>query len=151
MSGNLLIPLPGFTLPPDFARQVGFVAAIDEYRAEEPTVRYEPARFFGYYFEGGAPVGVSGAWTVALENSEAWEELHAALERLTGGQFSVNAELGEEAPDYLLVNDRWSGMCWLWSFGFGRQFVSATEAVLRPDSSRRTARGGGDGPGWTEP
>lgn len=150
MPGNLLIPLPGFTLPPDFARQVGFVAAIDEYRAEAPAVRDEPARFFGYYFEGGAPVGVSGAWTVALENSEAWEELHAAWERLTGGQFSVTAEFGVEAPGYRLVNDRWSGMCWLWTF-FGRQFVTATEAVLRPGRSRRTARGGGDGRGWTEP
>lgn len=150
MPGNLLIPLPGFTLPPDFARRVGFVAAIDEYRAGEPTVRYEPARFFGYYFEAGAPIGVSGARTVALKNSEAWMEMRAALERLTGGQFSVNAEGGEATPEYVLVHDRWNEACWLWSFGFGRQFVAAMEAVLSADSRRRTVREGGEGPRWRD-
>jgi hypothetical protein len=135
-------------LPPDFADRVGFVAAIEEHREQQPEMPYEQPRFFGYYFENGAPVGVSGAWTVALEQTEGWTELAEAIERLTEGRFSVNAERGGTAPDYLLVHDRWSGACWLWSFGYGRQFVTATEAILGADSNGRAARGERDGWGW---
>ncbi len=145
MPGNLLIPLPGFTLPPDFASRVGFVAAVEEHREQQSEAPYEQARFYGYYFENGVPVGVSGGWTVALELTEGWAELEEAIERLTEGRFSVNAGRGGTAPDYMLVHDRWSGACWLRSFGFGRQFVAATEAILDADSNGRAARGDRDG------
>jgi hypothetical protein len=44
MPGNLLILLPGFTLPRDFAGRVGFGAAIEVHRARKLEVSDEPAR-----------------------------------------------------------------------------------------------------------
>ena len=148
MGENLLIPLPGFTLPTDFPSRVGFTAAVDEHLERMRTTgRYEPGQFFGYYFHGSAPVGLSGSWTVALEESAEWHELHAALERLTSGQFGIMSAEREAEPDFLLVHDRWDGACWLWKYSFGMRFVSATEAMVKSGDG-----GGGDddaqGGGW---
>lgn len=44
MPGNLLILLPGFRLPSDFAGRVGFVAAIEVHRARKLDVSDEPGR-----------------------------------------------------------------------------------------------------------
>lgn len=140
MGDNLLIPLPGFTLPTDFPRRVGFIAAVDEHlHRMRATGHYEPARFFGYYFQGSSPVGLSGSWTVALEESDSWQQLNEALERLTHGQYSIMSAEREAEPDFLLVHDRRDGACWLWKFSFGMRFVSATEATVGFGES-----GGGD-------
>ena len=131
MPENLLVPLPGFTLPRDFPWRVRFIAAVDEQlHRMRATGHYEPARFFGYYIQGAAPVGVSGSWTVALEDSAPWRQLNAALERLTCGQFSIMSPSREAEPDFMLVHDRRDGACWLWGFTFGLRFVEATEPML---------------------
>ena len=62
MLENLLVPLPGFTLPPDFPWRIKFIAAVDEQlRRLRATGHYVPARFFGYYFQGMSPVGISAS------------------------------------------------------------------------------------------
>jgi hypothetical protein len=135
MSENLLIPLPGFTLPPDFPWRVRFISAVDEQlRRLRATGHYVPARFFGYYFQEQVPMGVSGSWTVALETAAPWRQLSAALDRLTCGQFSIVSDARGVDPDFMLVHDRLDGACWLWRFGFGLKFVEATEPVANEGS-----------------
>lgn len=84
-------------------------------------------------------MGLSGSWTVALEESECWLELNAALERLTNGHYSIMSAEREAEPEFLLVHDRRDGACWLWGFAFGMRFVAATEATVGFGES-----GGGD-------
>ncbi len=143
MLENLLVPLPGFTLPPDFPWRVRFIAAVDEQlRRLRATGHYVPARFFGYYFQGRAPVGVSGSWTVALEPAAPWHELNAALEQVTCGQFNIASDSRDSEPDFMLVHDRRDGTCWLWRFGFGLRFVEATEATMGEDGDGGAMGGG---------
>jgi|SRR5580658_7660066 hypothetical protein len=130
MSENVLIPLPGFTLPIDFPWRIRFIAAVEEQlRFLRSSGHFLPPRFFGYYFQGNRPVGVSGRWTVALDAEPALLRLPTALERLTHGHFSICCEAGEDEPDFLLVHDRLDGGCWLWRFAYGMRFVEATEPV----------------------
>jgi hypothetical protein len=127
---NLLIPLPGFSLPADFPWRVRFIAAVDEQlRRLRATGHYVPGRFFGYYFQGDHAIGVSGSWTVTLETTAPLSRLPNDLERVTHGQFSISSTSRTAAPDFLLIHDRRDGACWLWRFAFGLRFVEATEAV----------------------
>jgi len=130
MTENLLIPLPGFRLPSDFPWQVRFVAAVDDQlRRLRATGHFSPPRFFGYYFQGDHPFGVTGSWTVTLNGGPKLQALPEELDRVTNGQFSI-ASLSERAsPDFLLVHDRRDGACWLWRFAFGLRFVEAVEPV----------------------
>jgi hypothetical protein len=143
MSENLLVPLPGFMLPADFPWRVRFIAAVDEQlRRLRATGHYVPARFFGYYFHGATPMGVSGSWTVALDLAAPWRQVNASLERLTCGQFSIASEARGVDPDFMLVHDRFDGACWLWRFGFGLRFVEATEPVAGADRDDGGSYGG---------
>ncbi len=128
MDDNLLIPLPGFELPADFPWRIGFVSLVNEQlRRLRATGYFIPPRFFGYYFQGSMPVGVSGSWTVSLDASQPVSLLPGMLEQLTHGQFSITSTGRSSAPDFMLVHDRLDGACWLWSFAEGLQFVEAVE------------------------
>jgi hypothetical protein len=134
MPDNVLIPLPTFTLPPDFPWRVRFVAAVDEHlRRLRATGHFRPSRFFGYYFRGDSPMGVSGNWTVTLDAEPALIQVRAALDRITKGQFSVASRSQDADPDFVLVHDRLGGACWLWRYEYGLRFVEATEPVLNND------------------
>lgn len=130
MSKNTLIHLPDFELPLDFPWRVRFVAAVDaQLRRMRATGHYEPGRFFGYFCQGAGPVGVSGNWTVALEDSAWWLDLNENLERRTEGKYSIMCRPGEIEPGYILIHDRLDGSCWLWRFAYGMRFVGATDAL----------------------
>lgn len=129
MSDNVLIPLPTFNLPVDFPWRVRFISAVDEHlRRLRATGHFRPSRFFGYYFRGESPMGVSGNWTVTLDVEPPLVQLKAAIHRITKGQFSISSS-GDVDPDFLLVHDRRDGACWLWRFEYGLRFVEAIDAV----------------------
>lgn len=131
MSENLLIPLPGFTLPADFPWRVRFIVAVDQrLRRLRATGHFVPSRFFGYYLQGDSPMGVSGSWTVALKAEAPWRELNAELDRLTDGRFSIASNGQDREPDFMLVHDRMDGACWLWRFAYAMKFVGATEPII---------------------
>ncbi len=146
MTDNLLIPLPGFTLPSDYPWRVRFVSAVDDQlRRLRASGRFVPPRFFGYFFQGHSPVGVTGNWTVTLEGERPITDLPEKLHKLTRGRFPIVSEGDDKLPDFLLIHDRRDGACWLWRFAYGLQFVEATEAVTGGDSDN------GNGPiGGTE-
>lgn len=131
---NVLIPLPGFTLPEDFPWRVKFVSLVDgQLRRLRASGRFLPPRFFGYYFQGGEPVAVSGSWTVTLDHEPQVMNLTSALEDLTLGQYAIASRTQNTEPDFLLVHDRRDGACWLWRFAYGLRFVMATEPVSGDD------------------
>ena len=128
MDDNLLIPLPGFELPADFPWRIGFVTLVnDQLRRLRATGYFMPPRFFGYYFQGHMPVGVSGSWTVSLDATQPVSLLPGMLDQLTHGQYSITSSGRSAAPDFMLIHDRRDGACWLWSFAEGLQFVEAVE------------------------
>src|ERR1039458_4821467 len=101
---NVLIPLPGFTLPENFPWQVKFVSLVDgQLRRLHASGRFLPPRFFGYYFQGGDPVAVSGSWTVTLDHEPQVMNLPSALEDLTLGQYAIASRSHHADPDFLLV------------------------------------------------
>lgn len=130
MADNLLIPLPDFQLPRDYPWQIGFVRLVDEQlRRLRATGHFLPPRFFGYYFQAGVPIGVSGSWTVSLDPTHPMTLLPRTLERITQGMYGIACEERESFPDFMLVHDRCDGACWLWTFADGLRFVEATEPV----------------------
>lgn len=141
MPQNLLIALPEFTLPSDFPWRVRFIAAVDDQlRCLRASGRFLPPRFFGYYFQCGHPVGVTGRWTVTLDAVPALTTLPGAIQRATEGHCSIASDSGEIEPDFLLVHDRCECACWLWRFSDGLRFVEATDPVSGDDD-----RAPGDG------
>lgn len=136
MTDNVLIPLPGFTLPGDFPWRIRFVDAVNEQlRRLRTTGAFQPPRFFGYFFQGGFPVAVSGNWTVTLDAEGDIADLSDRIDELTQGRFPISSDLDERLPDFLLIHDRRDGACWLWRFAYGLQFVEATEPVTGGDDS----------------
>ena len=130
MRENVLIPLPGFRLPEDYPWRVGLVEAVDlQLRRLCATGHYAPPRFFGYYFQGGTPVGVAGSWTVTLDNRRPVSLLPGLLDPLTQGKYSIVGTGPEKTPDFVLVHDRRDGACWLWTFKDGLRFIESLEAV----------------------
>lgn len=128
MAENVLIPLPGFALPPDYPWRVGFVALVnDQLRKLRATGHFLPPRFFGYYFQQHVPVGVGGSWTVSLDAADPAAQLPGLLERVTQGAYTITSAARDAVPDFLLVHDRRDGACWLWSFAEGLRFVEAVE------------------------
>ena len=136
MIDNVLIPLPGFTLPNDFPWRVKFIAAVDEHLLRlRATGHFVPSRFFGYYFRGNLPMAVSGNWTVTLDLMPPVSQLPEVLEYVTKGQYTITSESRDRLPDFMLVHDRRDGACWLWQFEHGLRFVESTDAVLEAQDS----------------
>ncbi len=134
MTDNLLIPLPGFKLPADYPWRVQFVSAVDDQlRRLRASGHFVPPRFFGYFFQGQSPVGVTGNWTVTLNAERPMTDLPEKVDRLTRGRFPIVSEAEDRLPGFLLIHDRRDGACWLWRFAYGLQFVEATEAVSGGD------------------
>ena len=125
---NLLIPLPGFTLPSDFPWRVRFILAVDEQlKRLRATGHYMPARFFGYFFQGEQAIGVSGSWTVSLDSAPPLGVIPKELMRLTNNQYSITSATRSMLPEFMLIHDRVDGTCWLWRFAYGLRFVEAVE------------------------
>lgn len=143
MSENVLIPLSGFTLPYDYPWQVGFIALVDDQlRRLRATGHFLPPRFFGYYFQEGVPMAVAASWTVALEAVHPVAALPSALYRLTQGRFSIMSPTRNVLPEFMLVQDRRDGACWLWTFADGLKFIEAVEPVeQRADVSNQKLLG----------
>ncbi len=136
MTENVLIPLPGFTLPPDFPWRVRFISAVNDHlRRLRATGYFLPPRFFGYYFRGPVPMAVSGNWTVTLDPEPPLTQLHEVLDRVTCGQFSIASASRDTVPEFMLVHDRHDGACWLWGFSHGLRFVESTDPVEGDDQS----------------
>jgi hypothetical protein len=134
MTDNVLIPLPGFTLPADYPWKIRFVSAVDEQlRRLRASGKFLPPRIFGYFFQGTSPVAVSGNWTVTLNPTRPISDLPDRIDRLTQGRFSIVSEAEENLPEFLLIHDRRDGACWLWRFAYGLQFVEATDATSEGD------------------
>jgi hypothetical protein len=135
MTDNVLVPLPNFTLPVDLPWRVHFIGAVNEQLCRmHATGHFEPPRFFGYYFQGGAPVGVSGSWTVSLDPIPLLMRLPGDIRRLTRGHYGITTIIRDADPEFLLVHDRRDGGCWLWRFPYGLRFVESTEACPADDS-----------------
>ena len=130
MPDQLLIDLPEIRLPRDLAWRVKFIAAVEAHVKKLGVAgHFQPPRFFGYYLVGRHPVVLARNWKVTLETAPLLQKLRGVLERLTENQFSIATESDATAPDYLLVQDRHDGACWLWGFEQGRRFVEACEPV----------------------
>lgn len=130
MIDNVLIPLPGFTLPLDFPWRIRFVAAVDEHlRRLRATGHFVPGRFFGFYFRGDIPMSVSGNWTVTLDFEPPVSQLPEVIEYVTKGRYSIASPHRDRMPDFMLIHDRRDGACWLWEFAQGLRFVEATDPV----------------------
>lgn len=130
MTTNVLVPLPGFVLPPDLPWRVRFIEQVEDHlRTLQRQGRFRPPRFFAYYFRGDEPVAVSGHWTVLLDPAPILADVPRELDRLTCGQFGIVAAPGED-PGYVLVHDRRDGACWLWGFEHALRFVTATDPIL---------------------
>ena len=141
MPDNVLIPLPSFQLPDDFPWRVGFVSLVnDQLRRLRATGHFLPPRFFGYYFQNGAPVGVGGSWTVSLVPSRPMTLVTSKLGRLTKGLYSSASTSAGSVPDFMLIHDRRGGSCWLWSFDEGLRFVEAVEPVVGGWNDAETPR-----------
>lgn len=127
---NVLVPLPGFTLPCDLPWRAQFVALVEDHLQRlSGGSDFHPPRFFGYYFRDGEPVAVTGSWTVLLERQPLLAYVPETLKTLTGGRFSITAGPDEE-PEFMLIHDRHDGACWLWRYTYGLRFVMARAPVL---------------------
>lgn len=130
VTDNVIIPLAGFTLPRDFAWRVRFIAAVDEQlRRLRSTGHFNPPRFFGFFFQGEHPVGVSGNWVVSLDTLPLLLSLPPTIDRMTHGQFSICSDSVDTVPDFILIHDSLDGACWLWRFSYGLRFVEATDPI----------------------
>lgn len=136
MTDNVLVPLPNFTLPCDLPWRVKFIDAIEDHLRKLSTRgHFRPPRFFGYYFRGQEPVGVTGSWTVTLDPEPLLAELPCAVERVTFGQFAIASRTNKDEPEFVLIHDRRDGACWLWRFAYGLRFVSAVEPLIAEDDA----------------
>ncbi|MBI5382645.1 MAG: hypothetical protein HZA31_12150 [Opitutae bacterium] len=128
LTDNILIPLPGFLLPRDYPWRVRFIGAVDDQlRRLRSTGHFAPPRFYGYFFQGPQPVGVTGSWVVTLDSDTVVSALPAEIERITQGQYRIASESVDSVPDFILLHDTFDGSCWLWGFSFGLRFVESTE------------------------
>jgi hypothetical protein len=129
MTENTLIPLPGYELPSDLPWRTHFVALVDaQLKLLRTTGHFLPPRFFGYYFKEKDIIGVALGWTVRLDPAHSRHFQLELLERMTQGEYSLEAG-ADGFPEYILVHDRRDGACWLWSYNYGLLFVEAPEAV----------------------
>jgi hypothetical protein len=126
MMDHSLIELPNFRLPRDLAWRVKLIEAIEDHlRVHGSRERFDPPRFYGYYFCRRHPVVLARHWKVTLEPVPLFSHLRVFVERLTEKKFNFVAEVEGTEPEYLLVHDRFDESCWLWEFEQGRRFVGA--------------------------
>lgn len=148
MTDQTLIHLPEIRLPRDFAGRLKFVEAVENHvRLLGITGRFEPPRFVGYYFAGRHPVVLARHWKITLGSAPLLWRLHEMLDRMTGRKFNLVTDSDESVPDYLVVHDRYDGVCWLWEFEQGRRFVGALQPV--ENQGGYPAEGGDEG--WHRP
>lgn len=132
---NVLVPLPGLTLPRDLPWRVKFIDLVEDHlRRMSASPSFRAPRFFGYYFRGDDAVAVTGSWTVLLDAHPLLTDLCESLDEATDGRFEITGTPDSE-PDFVLVHDRWDGSCCLWRFAYGMRFVMAEEAVLHDGRS----------------
>lgn len=144
MTTNTLIALNEFKLPSDFSWRIKFMDAVDEHlRRLGVKGHMAPPRFFGYFFEAGEPVVMTGRWTVRLNSGPLFTRLELAVDRLTAGEYPINSRRAGEDPEFLLVHDRFDCRCWLWRFGYGRRFLESTEPVMLVMEENDNAEHGG--------
>lgn len=128
MTDNLLIDLPEIRLPRDMAWRVKFIDAVEDHaRRLGIAGKFNPPRFFGYYFSGSHPVVIAGQWTVMLEGLPILRQLREMIDRVTEQRFSVVSAAEGGEPEFMLVHDRHDGSCWLWDYAHGRRFLEASE------------------------
>ena len=146
MNANTLIALNEFKLPSDFSWRVKFMDAVDEHlRRLGVKGHMAPPRFFGYFFEAGEPVVMTGRWTVRLNSGPLFTRLELAVDRLTAGEYPINSPHEGEEPEFLLVHDRFDCRCWLWRFSYARRFLESTDPVmLVPEDNNAEHSGGQD-------
>ena len=117
MNENVLIALNDFKLPADFSWRVKFMEIVDDHlKRLGVTGHIRPPRFFGYYFEAGQPVVLTGKWTVRLSAAPLLTRMELAIERITAGEYRINSSHEGSEPDFILVHDRFDCACWLWRF-----------------------------------
>ena len=142
---NILINLPGFTLPRDYAWRVGIVDKVNRHLRElaererrnlgiesETEVRtrsFLVPRFAGYYFIERQPVALTSYAQVNLDREHPIAHLAEQVDAATEGQYRIVNAKGEAAPLYILVHDRHTEACWLQRFEHGKRFVTAVEPV----------------------
>ncbi len=131
---DVIINLTGFTLPHDYAERVGYVQIMRRcLRACGRDDRaYQPARFFGYYFNLAQPVGASVDCRVNLPLAAPLAFLGAQVDTATQQRYSIRTLDGESEPRYILLHDHWSRHCWLRCFRPGYEFVTGH----RPNSDQ---------------
>jgi len=131
---NILVPLPGFTLPRDLPWRTRFVDIVEAHsEGETGRAPYEPPRFFGYYLCGDDFVAVAGPWAIGVVETTALERLPDMIDVLTGSRFPMTCD-PEDDPEFMLVYDRYDGACWLWRYPFAQRFLEAEEALLHDDA-----------------
>lgn len=138
---NILIPLPGFTLPRDYAWRVGLVDKMTSYLrslAEQEQAGSDPSlpavqrtfvvpRFTAYYFKDKQPVALMTFALVNLDRCHPIVHLVEQVDAASRGQYRIVNATGEVDPLYLLIHDRHTGACWLQRFEHGKRFVTAVE------------------------
>lgn len=130
---DVLVLLPGFQLPADFAWRIGYVSALRDgldacgYDASH----YRPPRFVAYYYTAERPFAASRDGHLMLRRHPALDRLSQRVEAVTQGQFRIEPAQGKILPLYLLIHDGWSGDCWLRRFEHGFRF--ATGCAPRED------------------
>lgn len=139
MVENILIPLSGFVLPPDFPWRIGFVALVNEQlRRLRASGQFLPPRFFGYYIQEDKLVSVAGSWTIVCDVSHFDLSRLKRFEKFTEGKYSISC--GDKMdPDFIFIHDRGFNACWLWSFTEGRNFVEAYEPTLGNSNDGQTS------------
>ena len=143
METNVLINLPGFTLPRDYAWRVGLVEKMNNYLrqlADQERSQLGPddatevrprtfvvPRFTGYYFVDKQPVAIMSYALVNLDRLHPIAHLIEQVDAATSGDYRIVNAKGEADPLYLLIHDRHTGACWLQRFEHGKRFVTAVE------------------------
>lgn len=146
MNENVLIALNDFKLPADFSWRVKFMDIVDDHlKRLGVTGHIRPPRFFGYYFEAGQPVVLTGKWTVRLSAAPLLTRMELAIERITAGEYRINSSHEGSEPDFILVHDRFDCACWLWRFDYGRRFIESAEPVFTGEGSSDLTELGGNG------
>ena len=138
MTENVLISLNDFKLPSDFSWRVKFMDAVgDHLRRLGVAGHTRPPRFFGYYFEAGEPVVLTGKWMVRLSSAPLLTRMELAVDRITGGEYRIKSSREGSEPDFLLIHDRFD--CAM-VFGVVMRAAGARQKGVAPGARSRLLR-----------